>query len=683
MAALKGALAATVLLVAVLAGPTSAAAVPALGGVTQLPGAAGCFGDFDPMGCTDTFGTWQNVGVAVSPDGANVYVASQASGSVGVYRRDTATGTLAQLPGTSGCVSEDGTDNHGGTCADGRALEFANAVAVSPDGKNVYVGAKGTHGVAVLARDASTGALTQLAGAAGCVTEDGTDPNDNPPSNTCVNGEGLSVGIDGFAIPADGGQVYAIGGANNGGTIAVLDRNQSTGSLTQTIAGTEGCLSIDGSGGQCAAVAVLNGPRKGAFSPGDNHLYVALSFTDGVARMTRNAATGNLSFASSTATPTMNGANDVAVSPDGKHVYVSAFESDTVVLLNRDAGGALILQGCISHTGGGCAGNAGVPLDGVNALAMTADGRHVYTAAADGGLQGGIATLARSADTGVLTQQAGEGRCVSSNGTGGACATGRLLTRATDVAVSPDGASAYIVGDGIAVFARELPPACLGSAITVPNGGTVNVPLGCTDPNGDPLTREIVKGPQGGTLGAIDQAAGTVAYTARAGFAGADNFTFRATDGTEASPFATVSVTVGPDITGPLVQILGRRLRLTRTRRVTLRLRCPAAEVDDCRGRLGLRSARRVRVPPPRAAGAHPSARRRARFLRLGSRRFTIAAGRTARLKVKVPRRGASAIRRLGRLRVRATARAQDQAGNVGVSRKRLTVRPARVRKRS
>jgi DNA-binding beta-propeller fold protein YncE len=68
-----------------LAAPTSAAAVPAFGGLTQLAGAAGCFGDFDPMGCTDTFGTWQNVAVAVSPDGTNVYVASQASGSVAVY----------------------------------------------------------------------------------------------------------------------------------------------------------------------------------------------------------------------------------------------------------------------------------------------------------------------------------------------------------------------------------------------------------------------------------------------------------------------------------------------------------------------------------------------------------------------------------------------------------------------
>jgi DNA-binding beta-propeller fold protein YncE len=91
----------------------------------------------------------QPVSVAVSPDGRNVYAASQASDSVSVYAFDPATGTLSQLPGTSGCVSEDGTDGAGGTCANGKALEIANAVAVSPDGKNVYVGAAGTDGLAV------------------------------------------------------------------------------------------------------------------------------------------------------------------------------------------------------------------------------------------------------------------------------------------------------------------------------------------------------------------------------------------------------------------------------------------------------------------------------------------------------------------------------------------------------
>ena len=88
-----------------------------------------------------------------------------------VFARDRRTGALTQLPGTDACVSEDGT---GGDCADGVALDCPQGVAVSPDGRNVYVASSSAHAVAVFARDRRTGALTQLAGTDACVSEDGT-----------------------------------------------------------------------------------------------------------------------------------------------------------------------------------------------------------------------------------------------------------------------------------------------------------------------------------------------------------------------------------------------------------------------------------------------------------------------------------------------------------------------------
>ncbi len=69
--------------------------------------------------------------VAVSPDGASVYLASSASDAVAIFDRNTSTGALNQKAGTAGCVSEDGT---GGACQDGVALDGAAGVAVSPDG---------------------------------------------------------------------------------------------------------------------------------------------------------------------------------------------------------------------------------------------------------------------------------------------------------------------------------------------------------------------------------------------------------------------------------------------------------------------------------------------------------------------------------------------------------------------
>jgi hypothetical protein len=79
------------------------------------------------------------------------------------------TGDLTQPAGTAGCVSEDGS----GPCADGRGLYEATDAAVSPDGKNVYVASFNGHSVARLNRNTTSGALTQPAGTAGCVSANG------------------------------------------------------------------------------------------------------------------------------------------------------------------------------------------------------------------------------------------------------------------------------------------------------------------------------------------------------------------------------------------------------------------------------------------------------------------------------------------------------------------------------
>jgi hypothetical protein len=63
-------------------------------------------------------------------------------------------GALAQKAGTAGRIGETAL---GGLCADGRALDTASGVAVSPDGLNAYAASGSSSAIAVFDRDPATG----------------------------------------------------------------------------------------------------------------------------------------------------------------------------------------------------------------------------------------------------------------------------------------------------------------------------------------------------------------------------------------------------------------------------------------------------------------------------------------------------------------------------------------------
>lgn len=90
-------------------------------------------------------------------------------------------------------------------------------------------------------------------------------------------------------------------------------------------------------------------------------------------------------------------------------------------------------------------------------------------------------------------------------------------------------------------------PACTSASVSVLAGGSVTLPLSCVDPDGETVTRAITSGPAHGTVGSIDQAAGTVAYTASSGYSGADSVSFDAADSLGAhGPSASVAIDVKP-----------------------------------------------------------------------------------------------------------------------------------------
>jgi DNA-binding beta-propeller fold protein YncE len=108
----------------------------------------------DAGACADGTALQTPFAIAASPDGLSVYVGVDTSDAIAIFDRDPASGAITQKPGADGCWSETGASG----CADGVALDFPRTVAVSPDGRNVYVAAFSSNAVAVFERDPLTGA---------------------------------------------------------------------------------------------------------------------------------------------------------------------------------------------------------------------------------------------------------------------------------------------------------------------------------------------------------------------------------------------------------------------------------------------------------------------------------------------------------------------------------------------
>ena len=215
------------------------------GSLTQKPGVDGCVTETAVATCTDGAGLAnQGFQLSVSPDGNSVYTTMQSPGGVTIFQRFS-DGTLIQPSGLAGgCISSNG--NSGGTagvCINSGNASLSNSwsTLVDPSSKHVYV--SGSSGMTAYSRNTITGILTQIA----CYVE-GAD------SGGCLGRRGVSA-LKAAMLP-DGSEIVAA--AYNQGTIGFLRRNASTGTLTQR-AGSRGCFSSSGTGGECQALAPMGG----------------------------------------------------------------------------------------------------------------------------------------------------------------------------------------------------------------------------------------------------------------------------------------------------------------------------------------------------------------------------------------------------------------------------------------
>jgi DNA-binding beta-propeller fold protein YncE len=327
----------------------------ATGELSPLETETGCISEAEiEYQCATGIGVFGAASAAVSPDGRHVYVAGSLGGTVAVFARARGTGALTQLSGAAGCVRDSELDFEGDTCGKAFALDSATSVVVSPDGRNVYASSFGSAAVAIFARNRSTGALTPLAGTAGCLSEIRAVP-------ACASARALE-GAFGVTVSPDGKSVYVAtgfdrrieGDAATGGFeasgVAAFARNRATGTLRQ-LAGRAGCVSERVTTSGCTDGRALEGALEVRVSRDGRNAYVAASASNAIAVFARNAATGALrQLAGKAGCVSENGtggtcrdgtglwgASAVALSPDGRYAYAPGFFSSAVAVLRRSA----------------------------------------------------------------------------------------------------------------------------------------------------------------------------------------------------------------------------------------------------------------------------------------------------------------------------------------------------------
>ena len=231
----------------------------------------------------------------------------------------------------------------GNSCKDGVALLAARDISISPDGKNAYVASLLSFAVANFNRDPASGALEQLGGSTGCISDDGLG------SMACERAS--KIGPFDITVSPDGRNVYAVSAGFR--AVTTLQRDPESGALKQ-LDGVAGCNAQMSTG--CETGEALDGARDIVVSSDGATVYVSSSSSDAISYFDRDSTTGALiqkpgaagCISQDSATSCQQGgalleARGVAASPNGRNVYVvgSAVATfDRVVLGPPNSGGS-------------------------------------------------------------------------------------------------------------------------------------------------------------------------------------------------------------------------------------------------------------------------------------------------------------------------------------------------------
>lgn len=173
----------------------------------------------------------QPLSLLISADDKHVYAGSEKTASVATFARDATTGKLAWL----GAILNTSMPNHG--------LARPMALVGSTDGRFVYVASQIDNAITVFARDAATGALSVSAIAP--AARDGVDGIENLGNVTAI------------ALSADESKLFAV--SPTAGALTVFRRDPAGGGLTQTDSFVDGGFGGEGLGGALALAASRDG----------------------------------------------------------------------------------------------------------------------------------------------------------------------------------------------------------------------------------------------------------------------------------------------------------------------------------------------------------------------------------------------------------------------------------------
>jgi hypothetical protein len=344
--------------------------------------------------------------------GATVLVALAAAGIAG--------GASAPKPillSQNNCVGNAGA----ASCDVGWVLDHPNGVALRGDGSGVLVTATDSDALAVFKRERPAGTLTQKPGTSrpACTSETGAGP--------CQDGHAF-IGPMGVGTTSDDSSVYV---ASNGSeAIDILNKERDSRQFVQGN-GTAGCISEDGTGGQCVDGRGLTGASSIAIAPASDSVYVGGTST--IAAFKRNNSNGAL-----TQLPSPSGVStDACINDDGS-------------------------DGCF---------NGFVPGDVVS-MAFSTDGKFLYAAVS--GSPGALLVFSRTNSSRPLTELA---TCYNADGSNG-CTAVTGLDDPTGVALDRSAKNVYVAASGsgkVVGLVRNKTTGLLTTSLTLPAVSVANV----------------------------------------------------------------------------------------------------------------------------------------------------------------------------------------------------------------